>query len=76
MLKDSFPLKTTEEKGRIFANILRRLKVWTIYKCCNAAVRMLAASFSKKRELISGDKTGITTMSSIVINKKNLSAFL
>lgn len=40
------------------------------YQCCNAAVKTLAASFSKSCELISGDKTGITTMSSIVINKK------
>lgn len=43
------------------------------YKCCNAAVRTLAASLSKSCELISGNKTGITTMSSIVINKKKLS---
>lgn len=40
------------------------------YQCCNAAVKKLAASFSKSCELISGDKTGMTTMSSIVINKK------
>lgn len=77
MFKGSFSWKIPEEKSRIFANIFREdRRRRLIYKCCSAAVGMLAASFSKEYELISGDKTGITTMSSIVINKKTLSAFL
>lgn len=45
-------------------------------KRCNAAGKTPAASSSKSCELISGDKTGIATVSSIVISEKNWSAFL
>lgn len=70
MFKGSFPFKVTKEKVMFLQILLGKAEMEASRQCRNAAAKKLAASLSTSCELISGDKTGTTTMSSIVINKK------
>jgi hypothetical protein len=46
MFKDSIPFTVTKGNGQIFTNTIKTENT-AIYKYCNAALKMLAASFTK-----------------------------